>query len=251
MQRDYTRFVILTQARTGSNMLVSTLNSHSMIQCFGEILNPASLFGYENWRRQTLFRRLADKFLRDYNANEYICRLQSKTLAANPNIRAFGYKVIYPGQFDRWPGFRCLWRTQDKIIALTRQNLLRKYISSVIANTEGVWSTNKSRNHKINIRIDLSDFWNCVPRIEAIYKIIDTITMEFRGIRVTYEDLTSERRSDCLRTILGYLGVNENEASALMPKTARQNPQPLEQLISNFTEIQSALKDTPYVEWLE
>jgi len=40
-QTDYQKFIILGMGRTGSNMLASSLRSHSHIVCYGEIFNKA------------------------------------------------------------------------------------------------------------------------------------------------------------------------------------------------------------------
>ena len=110
-----TQFVVLASARTGSNMLVSLLDQHPQVRCVGEAFNPQSSFGYQRWVARTGLRRLVSRFANDYCVTEYLASLLSTR--EKPGARAVGYKVIYPGQFDRWTGFRCHWRTHDvKII---------------------------------------------------------------------------------------------------------------------------------------
>ena len=240
------KFVVLTQARTGSNMLVSMLDSHPGVKCFGEVFNPDSSFGYENWLQKSSLRRVANKYIRDYNVEKYLDSL----LAVRPedNTQAVGFKVIYPGQFDRWSNLRYYWRTYDyKIISLTRKNLVRKYVSSNIAYFDGVWSAQEHRVKRTSITVDVSDLLRSIERMETIYRLIDTLTVEFRGIQINYEELSSNRDS-VMREIFHFLEVQEFEVGALKAKTVKQNPQRLNQLIENYDEVCSALRNTRY-EW--
>lgn len=245
-QEKLVKFVVLTQARTGSNMLVSMLDKHPEVRCIGEAFNPVSAFGYENWMKKSRLRKVANKYIRDYCVQAYLDSLFS--VRSNENIRAAGFKLIYPGQFDRWSSFRYYWRTYDfKIISLIRRNLLRKYVSSQIANLEGVWSTQKRRDEKVHINIDLNDLKRSLARTEAIYKLIDTLTVEFRGVQVSYEELSSDR-ANAMKSMFQFLGIKEFDSETLTAKTVKQNPEKLDMLIENYDEVYSALRNTKY-EW--
>ncbi len=243
------RFVILTQARTGSNMLSSMLDAHPAVRCFGEAFNPGSSFGYENWVQKSLLRKFCNRFLRDYCVETYLDSLLS--VKPSDNLRSIGFRVIYPGQFDRWSNFRYYWRTHDfKIISLVRRNLLRKYVSSIIASSEGVWSTQEHRGAAARVEVDLEHFRRNIKRMETIYQLIDTLTIEFRGIQVSYEELSSNGDS-IMKTLLEFLGVEEVNVDAMKSKTAQQNPERLSELIANYEEVASALSNTQYGWFLE
>ena len=243
---DLVKFLVLTQARTGSNMLVSMLDSHPNIKCYGEVFNPSSSFGYVNWQRNSYLRRIANKYIRDYNVEKYIYSLLS--VGPKDNTQAVGFKVIYPGQFDRWPNLRYYCRENNfKIISLIRQNLIRKYVSSRIANYEGAWSAREHRNKRVSIKVDLSDLSRFIDRMETIYHLIDTLSVEFRGIKISYEELSSNRDS-VMTEVFQYLGIKEFEIEALKAKTAKQNPERLDQIIENYDEVCSFLRNTRY-EW--
>ena len=242
-------FAVLTQARTGSNMLVSMLDAHPEIRCFGEVFNPCSAFGYENWLRKSLLRQTANRYIRDYCVERYLNSLF--LVSPNEQTRAIGFKVIYPGQFDRWSNLRCYWRSNDfKIISLIRHNLLRKYVSSKIANLENAWSAQVPRARTVSIKVDVHDLERAIARMELIYELIKTITVEFRGIQISYEELCSDRQA-VMTTITPFLGVKEAEADWLNAKTVRQNPASLEQLIENYDEVRSALGSSRHDWFLE
>ena len=243
------KFIVLTQARTGSNMLVSMLDNHPEVRCFREAFNPHSVFGYENWLQKSSLRQIANRYIRDYSVEKYLESL----LAVSPkdNTRAIGFKVIYPGQFDRWHNFRCYWRTHDfKIISLIRHNLLRKYLSSRIANLEDAWSAQQHRGSTLSVKLDVSDLKREMARMDTIYRLIDTLTVEFRGIQVSYEQLSADREG-VMRTLFQFLGIKEFEADTLKAKTAKQNPASLEELIENYDEVRAALHNTKYEWFLE
>ena len=243
------KFVVLTQARTGSNMLVSMLDNHPEIRCRGEVFNPRSAFGYENWQRKTPLRQIANKYMRDYSVEKYLDSLF--LLRPEDNIRAVGFKVIYPGQFDRWSNFRYYWRTYDfKIISLIRHNLLRKYLSSRIANLEDAWSAQEHRGRSVSVKIDVGDLKRVIARMDTIYRLIDTLTVEFQGIQVSYEALFSNRES-VMGTLFKFLGIKEFETDGLEPRTVKQNPERLDELIENYDEVCSALHNTQYEWFLE
>ena len=173
------------------------------------------------------------------------------SLRPKDNTRATGFKVIYPGQFDRWSDFRYYWRTYDfKIISLIRHNLLRKYLSSKIANLEDAWSAQEHRGKTVSVKVDVSDLKRVIARMDTVYRLIDTLTVEFQGIQVSYEELSSNRES-VMRTISRFLGIKEFEADTLKARTVKQNPARLEELIENYDEVCSALHNTQHEWFLE
>ena len=243
------KFMVLTQARTGSSMFTSMLDSHPNIKCFGEVFNPGSNFGYKHWQSKSYKRRIADKYLRDYNIEKYIDSLLS--VEPEDNTQAVGFKVIYPGQFDRWPNLRCYCRENDfKVISCIRKNLVRKYISSKIANYEGVWTTQERREERVSLNVDVNDLSRYLDRVETIYQLIDTLTVEFRGIQVSYEELSSNRESIMIE-VLQFLGIEELEIQELKAKTVKQNPERLDQIIENYDEVSSFLNKTRHKWCLE
>ena len=247
--REVCRFVILANGRSGSNMLVTTLDEHPNVQCVGEVFNPGSSFGYEKWARKSLRRRIADRYARDYSIESYL----DSCCVRDPRSRthAVGFKVIYPGQFDRWASLRYSWRKHNfRVISLFRRNLLRKYISSKIARRDGTWSSSEKRDAAIRIRFDLTEFKREVARMEAIYALLDSLTLEFRGIRIVYEELLQDYVSG-IQEVLRFLEVSDAEADSIKPRTVRQNPSRISDLIENYDEILLALRGTTYEEFLE
>jgi len=238
------RFVIFSSARSGSGMLQTLLDGHSQIKCYGETFNPSSRYGYVKWMKNSFYRRTLNKYFRDYLVDNY---LDSLFLGESSNDNeAIGFKVMYPGQFNRCSRFRYYWWINNfKIIRLTRRNLLRRFVSSQIAAKEGVWKAKKNRGNAISIKVDTNDLIQAFYRMETWDRTIDSIAQEFRNLMVDYESLISNREN-IMRSVYSFLSVNENEAEYIKPKSARQNPSDISELIENYDEVYSALQNTQY-----
>ena len=245
--KEIQKFVMLSYARCGSNMLQAMLNEHPQIKCFGEIFNPTYGKGYLKWVNKSFLRRLSHKYLREYCIETYlngICNIQTKD-----DTQAVGYKVMYPGQFERYPNFRDYWKfNKIKIIRITRYNLLRRYLSSKIANKECRWSSSNYRGGLITIPVDLHDLKRSINCLETIDCQIDTLAEEFQYLRVSYEQIVSNSKSS-LRNIFEFLGVDVDQTEKIEPRTVKQNPGKLNMLIENYDEVREALVGSQY-EWL-
>ncbi len=247
--KEVQKFIMLSYARCGSNMLKAMLNEHPQITCFGEIFNPAYGKGYLKWVNKSFLRRLSHKYLRDYSIENFlndICTIQT---TGDP--QAVGYKIMYPGQFERYPNFRDHWKINEfKIIRLTRHNLLRRYLSSKIANKESRWSSSNYRGRQISITLDLDDLKRSINCLESIDCQIDTLAQEFQYLNVSHEQIVLNRKSS-LQNIFEFLGVDINQTEKIEPRTVKQNPGELNMLIENYDEVRDALAGGQYERFLE
>src|SRR5262245_35796159 len=90
---DYSRFIILSRGRSGSNLLRGLLNSHSQIITFGELFRSYDSIGWEfpNYDHYLQYRRLISLFQND-PANF----LEKKVFRKFPkHIAAVGFKIFY------------------------------------------------------------------------------------------------------------------------------------------------------------
>lgn len=139
----FTRFVILSGARTGSTMFAQALNSSPDIICFRELFNlktneiDYSVEGYDDKNAEDLALRKRDpvRFLRE----RIFCRHPD-------SVKAVGFKFHYV-HFWAFPG---LWEalTKDtdlRVLHLKRRNLLRMLLSRKIADITGVWQVEPGR----------------------------------------------------------------------------------------------------------
>lgn len=244
------RFAVLSNARSGSNMLKSLLDKHPRVKCLGEIFNPVYGAGYVNWVNRSALRRFIGRYLRNHCVESYLDSLvQGQT--GGKSLQAHGFKVMYPGQFYRCSIFPYYWQEREfKIIRLTRRNLLRRYLSGRIAERENVWSAQAHRGEQLTIRIDLEDLRRSIKRMETINQNTDALAWEFPNIMIDYERLVADRTT-VMKTIFEFIGVNPAEVEDMNSSTARQNPGKLHALIENFDEVRATLLATQHEWFLE
>jgi hypothetical protein len=123
---NYQRFIILSRSRTGSNLLISYLNSHPNILAENEI-----------------FQRLQGK---DYQ------KILTQTFRPYPErIRAVGFKIFYYHPVDvenclLWDDLIAMKNLH--IIHLKRRNILRVLVSRKIAARSKSWSSVDAKLHE-------------------------------------------------------------------------------------------------------
>lgn len=270
---DYVRFLVLAQARSGSNMLAMALNSSASITCFGEIFNFAfdgvmfgGVEGYDH-------RNAKDRALRD---NDFQAFLRERIYCQHPEeIGAVGWKLLYR-QFWGYPGLlqHLIEHRHLRVLHLKRRNLLRALLSLKIAETTGVWmEVEPPRLTLANVRRASRHPFRTVARLPRLLGRVKgarkrfpppatrtrlTVTKEeldefiiwatsnaahydnlFRGHPMQtlfYEDLV-DRRDKTFRQAQEFLGV---KPGPLTVRLVKQNPEPLPELLENYDELRAA-----------
>lgn len=212
--RDYVPFIVLTRSRTGSNLLLSFLNSHPNIFCEGEIF--ARLHGADPMTRL------------------------GRSFGKQPrHIHAKGLKIFYYHPLDA--DARGLWdelerRSDIRVIHLTRENILRTLVSRKIAGVRDAWT---------GTRFDRADFAD--KQVSFTVEDLETgftqtreweieATRRFSAhpfISLSYEALVADSTATYHR-LLEFLGMPGGD-----PHTGlrQQNPEKLRDLISNYDEL--------------
>ena len=226
---DFRRFIILTRSRTGSNMLVSFLNSHSNVHAKGEIFNR----------------------LNGRNHKEIL----SKVFAKQPShIKAKGFKIFYyhpmdDKSCDLWDNLISmdnLW-----VIHLKRRNILRTLVSRKIAGLRDVWATNsvKTCNTGKNKAVSFTEA-ELNKGFKQTRKWEDRGDMKFKKhplISVYYEDLINNPEGTFVN-ITDFLDVEYEPPKTILRK---QNPEKLRDLVINYSELKKAFSGTKWQAFFE
>ena len=272
---DYVRFIILSGARTGSNMLASSLNSSPEIICFRELFNFTAKrfidFNVDGYDRFS-----ADD--RDLRNQDYRRFLRERIFCPHSeDIQAVGFKMPY----DHFWGYEDLlpWLADDeqlRVVHLERRNILRTFVSFRIARSTQHWvsdirprSSQKAALHRI-----LSELRRPVrtarrllrPKEPAVRGSRPTLVLSpeecrffFRKVEwdanyygnlfarhpthsICYEDIV-EQRDATHASLQQFLNV---EPRPLAELTRHQNPQPLAELIENYDELRAAFRETQH-----
>jgi hypothetical protein len=281
MTEAYQRFIILGDARTGSNMVAGALNTHPQIRCFREIFHfmqeyvDYNVEGYDPYDAADFALRAADpvRFLRE------------RIFCDQPEgIRAVGFKYLYP-HFWGFDGLipHLTADTNLFVIHLKRRNWLRVLVSVRLAEASGKWIEDwgiahaprplvpralsaalhpartvarwRGRQQEKRERAEeksglvltpqeCEDWFERSRREEARG---DAIAEGHPTLQVSYQDLLEHREAEFAR-IEDFLGV---ERAKLVVSAQRQNPEPLRTLIHNYDELRGAFAGTLYEPWFE
>ncbi len=259
----YKKFIVLSGPRTGSTLLVEALNSSPDIVCFGEIFNQRQTIdygvdGYDTNSAEDLALRSRSE--RDFLSERIFCNRAE-------NVRAVGFKFHYTHFWD-FPGIHQLLEEDQDILVLhlQRHNLLRVLVSLKIAEETGIYFQHGSMRARFSgaitgflqrlrlarprpsqgkVTISPDDFRQQSMAIAMTAKQWEEIFASHQILPVSYEDMAEDPQKEFARA-QSFLGVTPSELRVAL---VRQNPQRLEELIENFTELRDAFLGTA-AEWM-
>lgn len=224
------RFVIVGNARTGSNYLLAGLQSSPHIRTYHEI------FASHNREVGKDFEKILST----------VFQYESKS------TELVGFKVFYNHLTDaEWE--KLVAHKDFKVIHLTRRNRLRTVISLEIAFKTGEWinsgkySGNDFQPHEKRVRLDPLKLVQRIEQIEQGEAAARARFCDRPVLEVIYEEMVQSPR-EVFGSVSHYLGVNGIDPGQIRLK--RQNPESMAQLIINYEEVESVLKDTRFAEYL-
>ena len=258
------KFLIITQPRTGTAWFMSCLNSHPQIYCprfptlfstynlspikwfkphFLSVDNPIS--PYYKYRSSSLKRQIAHRF----NRNKLIYDFLSDLYAEHHNESAVGFKVNY-SQIKKYQVTISWVKHNDiKIIHLVRNNLLKRFVSHQIAHTRNLMHSTQPVE-PIKVRIDpeiLKKHLRKRQRSLDTHRKLFTETLDVPFLEVSYESLVADHDTETCK-VLKYLGIDKS-----MPLTSefvKVNPDSLEDIIENYSEVKQTLMSTEFENFL-
>jgi hypothetical protein len=237
------KFVILAAPRTGSNMLCTLLNSHPAILCHHELFNPRGIFVALDHRDRP--PELAGVAERDRHPLRFLERVWQVPLGASH----IGFKMTR-GQAD--PVIHHVLRDSSvsKII-LRRGNRLKTFVSQLVAEHTDQWEAYQDgpqMSPSAMVRIE-------VPALQAHAELNDAFYGDLRDalesgrqryIELLYEDLHCRREHTRTLEFLGLTPAHPPLSAVSMKQSGRD----LRTMITNFDELDVALRGTEYHEEL-
>jgi LPS sulfotransferase NodH len=222
------RFAIVGNARTGSNYLLDGLKTSPSIRMYHEI--------FADHKRQ-----IGKNFDGVFST---VFQPESKS------TKMVGFKVFYNHLTqDEWQKF--LTCKDLKIIHLIRRNRLRTVISLEIAFKTGQWTqSGKGNSGEIKVKRLVLEPSKLIKRLEQIEEGEAAARSRFRDrqvLEVVFEELVSSPQP-VFESVGAYLGVEGIDPGRI--RLRRQNPETLQQLIINYEEVETALRNTRFEEYL-
>lgn len=232
---DYTRFVCVGSPRTGSTLLMRSLNNHSQIIGYGEIVKNDDRYPghyHEFGHSEALFRRDPAAFLREKVFGSY-----------PPGIGAVGFKIFYHHAPRETAWGRAVWDyllglPDLKLLQLKRRNLLKTFLSRKQAGESGEY-IKYSAGEKA-LRLDPAEalaFFEGARAAEAQYDIL----LQGRPLlELIYEDVTRDYAAE-MRRIQSFLGVAYED---IHPGTEKRPGRSLASQIENYAELKEVCRGT-------
>ncbi|GIK37669.1 MAG: hypothetical protein BroJett011_15020 [Chloroflexota bacterium] len=226
---NYKQFIVLGRPRTGSNLLISFLNSHPNINAKNEI-----------------FFRLNG---RDYR------EILNKTFSKQPPyIKAAGFKIFYNQPYDDKNSG--LWQEliemqQLHVIHLRRRNILRTLLSRKISRKTEKWEATNAgqlldlQSRKVEFTRD-----ELVDGFEKIRGLEEEFDDKFRlhpGLTVYYEELVRQPDAE-FEKITDFLGLPFYKPTT---RYLKMNPEKLSTLIANYDDLKREFLGTEWASFFE
>ncbi|MCZ6683991.1 MAG: hypothetical protein O7B26_12490 [Planctomycetota bacterium] len=229
-----TDFVILAAQRTGSNLLCTLLNSHPEILCHHEIFNPRGPIYAVTHREGTLdFGSIEE---RDRDPFSFLDRVW-RTRCGHSCV---GFKMT---QDQAEPVLqRVLARPSIKKIVLRRRNKIKTYVSQKISQRLDEWEVYDSQElapRRPRVNVDVDQLREQIASNERFYSAIGEALKPWPDlyVEIVYESLSSRSLH---QRLLDFLAVAARDVE-LKPASIKQNSSNLEDLVSNYAELASAL----------
>jgi len=218
-----TRFVVLSEPRSGSTLLVQEINRRwREIRSLGEVFQGNG---------STRTRTFAD--------------IKRETYFQSDGPSIVGCKV-FRGQLTQAEWSELLQMENLRVIILRRRNPLRRYLSEAIALRTARWAQYERQNSGAplpvedrRVSIDTNELLLRLSRSLIVSRDYVRLTSENPRIDVWYEDLAADLDGE-LRRIASFLGAGEPSLDT-PPKLIKQNPEPMEDLIINVEEVEQFL----------
>jgi LPS sulfotransferase NodH len=226
-------FVILCLGRVGSELLVSLLDSHPDVRCYGELFAPP----YEAPDEGFAHSEQNDPRL-------YIAELASGRDAAD--AAAIGFKLPLSSIQAHPNAVTLLDDPELRVIRLTRENLLAQQVSGILAFRTGVWKqrTGEESYGGVTHRVDPARCKRALVKLEAREQEMDRLAEGHPAMRLTYEELVAGSRIDEAQRLCG---VKPQSLSSYQRKLRTRR---LRETIENWDELSAELRGTRFERFL-
>jgi LPS sulfotransferase NodH len=228
---DIRRICIVTNGRTGSELLVDLLNGHPRMLCEGEILGTPRRDPFRFVRGRTIIAR------------------------RRQHVDAYGFKinVHYLALANRrWTMptlIEALVRDGFGIVRLRRENLLRQAISTMRAGPTRTFHVTEAVR-SVPLHVDPINVLSVMRQFESSDEFLDKLLAKVETVEVTYEDdIEPEGRRDAtLSRVFTLAGLEP----ATVPRSAlkQTTPRSLTDAVENHQEIRTFLTGTRYEQYL-
>lgn len=247
------KFILLSSARTGSNLLSASIRQNSPVVSFGEIAKEDFAGEPDAFRYISRLTKVPVEELRQVHATD-VERFIYQIVFRISGAPAVGFKMFY--EHCRSPQRSGLWKRlisddELKVIHLTRTHLLEMYVSLRYAATTGRWTEwirpgkniANPANDAADIELNSSECESYFTRYEANVADARRSFAQHSVLEIEYEDLVQRplETVNRARSFVGAAALKEWVSPAL-----RQSSRRLEDKVSNYTELRNYFRGSKW-----
>lgn len=231
------KFVIVSLARSGSNLLVSMLNGHPQIICEGELFNALNL----KRKRSAIVFWLIINFPMLYLAK----RLRTAAKTQKP---VYGFKLLV----SQWPsdiskGLMMLKKNNFQCLFLFRRNKIAQLLSLAVARQVDKWVVrSKKEYNQQTIELDLSIVERAMKEIEYNLTLYHKLKEQYCDFEILYEEdllLPDKNGPKIAQKMADFLSI---ENHPLNNYTLKTDPRSDSERISNLDEFLAYCRNAGY-----
>jgi len=248
-----TKFVVFTTPRTGSSLLIKTLDTHPEIFCAGELFFFKGDIYHTEYKYPFWKFPVSNKVNYLINYPKIFLTLKSflnKFYGQNneDSIKAKGFKLMHFQTYYIRGIFKYIKKNDIKVIVLIRKNVLRNTLSDLRARFTKVYhnSGDTATATLPMLKVDIHELARKMQQIEGFNKQLERSTANLNRKIVYYEDF--ENWKETISGVLNYLSVTD---MPLQPASRKLNPDKLKDMIENFTEVSKWLSNNKYDQYLD
>jgi LPS sulfotransferase NodH len=170
------------------------------------------------------------------------------TNKAGENFKARGFKLMYYQTFYTPGLLSYLKKNNIKIILLLRENILRNALSDLRARSTGIYhnqeDNEEQRSHLTKLQVNTDDLQQKMNDIVRQNNQLTGLVKDMDFMKIRYEDFAEWDAT--MKKLETFLGV---PAAAISEGAKKLNPDNLQDMIENFAEVNTWLRENNYMEF--
>ena len=256
--------LLIARQRSGTGALGSILDKHPQLAYLGEIFHPDNIGEPTNyftflknlvasdpdrampWHSQTNFDEYVDAIQPLFLKQKLILDIKYSSLH---NINLGWQEPLEPSHIIKYA-----ISLGVPIIHLTRRNLVKVFVSGLLADINKVWHTTDTKSLKVqSVKVDPEEVLYFIKKSEEEYTFFNSwLSNSPRLVSLEYEDMLDANGSLNLNLAKKFVEQFDIEDFVdLSPHYVKQAPSDLSKSIENYEEVKQALSGTEYHWMLE
>lgn len=236
-------FLVAGAERTGSNLLVEMLSSHTRVQAYGELFNTEQIEqGKLDFDPPPGLDR--DEILSLRLRSPATCHERLHEAAAAHGVAACGFKLLYYHGLAENRIVEHLRALPDlRIVHLVREDAVARWISQVRAVRSGSWWSTQAGGQKPRAEAIELDAAETLLGLEFNQQMVERFRATFRStavLELSYEKMTADFDA-AVQRVQRFLGLPPERLVGLSQKTGERDPR---RSVSNWPTLVDAFADT-------